>query len=78
MGVVHLLAYTIPRFLTWCIVIVHSNREVPRHVGNWVPPLYCEIDTCVLIIQLRKEKTMEGIITMCQSMNTDDKCKNKF
>jgi hypothetical protein len=44
------------RLLTWCIVIIHSDREVPRHVGNWIPPLYCEVDTCVHIIQLNKKK----------------------
>lgn len=46
------------RLLTWRIVIIHSNREIPRHVGNWVPPLYCEVDTCILLIQLRKNKTI--------------------
>lgn len=75
---VYLLVNTLPRFLTWCVVIIHSNREVPRHVGNRVPPLYCEIDTCVLIIQLRKEETKQGINMIWHSMQEDDIRKNKF
>jgi hypothetical protein len=49
-------------FLTWSIVIINSDREVPRHVGHWVPPFYCEVDTCVHYIQLRKRKTVQCII----------------
>lgn len=29
----------------WCIVVIHSNRDEPRHVGNRIPPLRREIDT---------------------------------
>jgi len=78
MELVYLLANTVPRFLTWRIVVVHSNREVPRHVGDWVPPLDCEVDTRVLIIQLRKEKTQQGIIIMWNSMKTDDMRKKQI
>jgi hypothetical protein len=44
--------------LTWSIVIVNSNGQVPRHVSDRIPTFQGKVDARLLGVQLHIEKKL--------------------
>lgn len=40
------------KILTRRVIIVNSNRQISRHVGDWVPPFHGKVDASFFLIQV--------------------------